>query len=311
MSSAGGTRLPTQQPCYFGYGVGRPRKGAKNQCAAYEKNKKERGWRTEGLLRQQVTEICGRSQAGLQRAEVILARRTESGFCCKNCFGCALQEARAFATLNQNTLRPAATQGARADAPLRPRPTELSFTAVFTAAGADAELRLRVLQSCGCVGDAARLRRTCRAFRATYASPEFQRHIELEATWQLQQWKEQQVEVRALQKALQQVECRDLRAAHAATKAAELRIEDTKTALERALWSRSAQRERRDDRVLSLAADKQLLEEEVQALKAEAQRLTLRFAALSPPCAGAAVELKGRIFSLEAVLPRCGPSPSH
>ena len=24
-----------------------------------------------------------------------------------------------------------------------------------------------------------------------------------------------------------------------------------------------------------------------------------------------AVELKGRIFSLEAVLPRCGPSPSH
>ena len=57
MSSAGGTRLPTQQPCYFGYGVGRPRKGAKNQCAAYEKNKKERGWRTEGLLRQQVTEM--------------------------------------------------------------------------------------------------------------------------------------------------------------------------------------------------------------------------------------------------------------
>ena len=109
----------------------------------------------------------------MQRAEVILARRTESGFCCKNCFGCALQEARAFATLNQNTLRPAATQGARADAPLRPRPTELSFTAVFTAAGADAELRLRVLQSCGCVGDAARLRRTCRAFRTTYASAEF------------------------------------------------------------------------------------------------------------------------------------------
>ena len=80
MSSAGGPRLPTQQPCYFGYGVGRPRKGAKNQCAAYKKNTKEKCWRTEGLLRQQVTEICGRSQAGLQRAEVILARRTESGF---------------------------------------------------------------------------------------------------------------------------------------------------------------------------------------------------------------------------------------
>jgi hypothetical protein len=58
---------------------------------------------------------------------------------------------------------------------------------VFTATGADAELRLRVLQSCGSVGDAARLRRTCRAFRTTYASAEFQRYIELEATWQLQQ----------------------------------------------------------------------------------------------------------------------------
>ena len=110
MSSAGGPCLPNKQPCYFGYGVGRPRKGAKNQCAAFKKNTKEKGWRTEGLLRQQVTEICGRSQAGSQRAEVILARRTESGFCCKNCFGCALQEARAFTTLNQNTLRPAAKQ---------------------------------------------------------------------------------------------------------------------------------------------------------------------------------------------------------
>ena len=149
MSSAGGPRLSNKQPCYFGYGVGRPRKGAKNQCAAFKKNTKEKGWRTEGLLRQQVMEICGRSQAGSQRAEVILARRTESVFCCKNCFGCALQEARAFTTLNQNTLRPAATQGARAGAPLRPRPTQLSFTAAFTAAGAHAELRLRLMQSCG------------------------------------------------------------------------------------------------------------------------------------------------------------------
>ena len=115
--------------------------------------------------------------------------------------------------------------------------------------------------------------------------------------------------MRALQKALQQLECRDLRAAHAATKAAELRTEDAKSALQRALRSRSAHRERRDDRVVSLAADKLLLEEEVQALKAEAQRLTLRFVTLSPPRAGAVVELKGRIFSLEAVLPRCGSSP--
>jgi hypothetical protein len=38
-----------------------------------------------------------------------------------------------------------------------------------------------------------------------------------------------------------------------------MRTEDAKSALERALWSRSAQRERRDDRIMSLAADKQLL----------------------------------------------------
>jgi hypothetical protein len=83
-------RLPADQPCYFGYGVGRPRKGAKNQCAAFKKNTKEKGWRTAVVLCQQVLEICGRSQAGSQHAEVILARRTESEFYCKNCFGCAL-----------------------------------------------------------------------------------------------------------------------------------------------------------------------------------------------------------------------------
>ena len=97
MSSAGGPRgprLPTKQPCYFGYGVGRPRKGAKNQCVAFKRNTKEKGWRTATVLREAVVEICGRSQVGSQRAEVILARRTESGFCCKNCFGCAVQEAR-------------------------------------------------------------------------------------------------------------------------------------------------------------------------------------------------------------------------
>jgi hypothetical protein len=61
MSSAGGPRLPAQQPCYFGYGVGRPRKDANNQCAAFQKKKKEKGWRADGLLRQQAVEICGRS----------------------------------------------------------------------------------------------------------------------------------------------------------------------------------------------------------------------------------------------------------
>ena len=82
MSSAGGARgprLPIQQRCYFGYGVGRPRKGAKNQYAAYKKNTKEKGWRTEGLLRRQVTEICGRIQAGSQRAQELLRVRAPGG----------------------------------------------------------------------------------------------------------------------------------------------------------------------------------------------------------------------------------------
>ena len=63
MSSAGGTRLPTQQPCYFGYGVGRPRKGARNQCAAFEKNKNEKGWRTATVLHEAVVEsLCTENQ---------------------------------------------------------------------------------------------------------------------------------------------------------------------------------------------------------------------------------------------------------
>ena len=43
--------------------------------------------------------ICGESPAGRQRAQEILARRTDSGFSCKNCFECALKQARAFAAL--------------------------------------------------------------------------------------------------------------------------------------------------------------------------------------------------------------------
>jgi hypothetical protein len=67
MSSAGGPRgprLPAYQPCYFGYGVGRPRKGAKNQCAAYKKNPKEKGWRTAVVLRETVLQIDMRQEPG-------------------------------------------------------------------------------------------------------------------------------------------------------------------------------------------------------------------------------------------------------
>ena len=91
--------LPVRQKCYFGYGATRPRRGERSQCAAFYENKKEKGWRTAEALHEGVTTICGESQAGRQRAQEILARRTDSGFSCKNCFECALKQAQAFATL--------------------------------------------------------------------------------------------------------------------------------------------------------------------------------------------------------------------
>ena len=43
--------------------------------------------------------ICGESQVGRQRAQEILAWRTDSGYSCRNSFDCALKQARAFAAL--------------------------------------------------------------------------------------------------------------------------------------------------------------------------------------------------------------------
>ena len=43
--------------------------------------------------------ICGESPAGTERAQQILARRTDSGYSCRNCFDYARQQARAFAAL--------------------------------------------------------------------------------------------------------------------------------------------------------------------------------------------------------------------
>jgi hypothetical protein len=91
--------LPVRQKCYFGYGATRPRRGERSQCAAFEANKKAKGWRTAEALHEGVTTICGESQAGRQRAQEILARRTDSGFSCRNCFDYALKQARAFAAL--------------------------------------------------------------------------------------------------------------------------------------------------------------------------------------------------------------------
>ena len=91
--------LRANQECYFGYGATRPRKGERNQCAAFYKNKKEKGWRTAEALHEGVATICGESPAGTERAQQILARRTDSGYSCKNCFDYALKQARAFAAL--------------------------------------------------------------------------------------------------------------------------------------------------------------------------------------------------------------------
>ena len=67
--------LPVRQKCYFGYGATRPRRGERSQCAAFEANKKAKGWRTAEALHEAVATICGESQAGRQRALEILARR--------------------------------------------------------------------------------------------------------------------------------------------------------------------------------------------------------------------------------------------
>jgi hypothetical protein len=46
--------LPVRQECYFGYGVTRPRRGERGQCAAFETNKKEKHWRTAEALHEAV-----------------------------------------------------------------------------------------------------------------------------------------------------------------------------------------------------------------------------------------------------------------
>jgi hypothetical protein len=89
--------LRAKQECYFGYGATRPRRGERSQCVAFQTNKMAKGWRTAKALHEGVTTICGESQAGRQRAQEILARRTDSGFSCKNCFECALKQAQAAA----------------------------------------------------------------------------------------------------------------------------------------------------------------------------------------------------------------------
>ena len=65
------TRLPANQPCFFGYGTDRPRKGDRNACVAFQKNKRDKGWRTEALLRGTIGELCGR------RLEFDLELRTQ------------------------------------------------------------------------------------------------------------------------------------------------------------------------------------------------------------------------------------------
>jgi hypothetical protein len=65
--------------------------------------------------------------------------------------------------------------------------------------------------------------------------------------WQ-RQWKAYKENMRALQKAGQQVQTRDLAAARKATEVAELKSERAQMAFRRAVHSRSAERERRDDR---------------------------------------------------------------
>ena len=91
------TRLPANQPCFFGYGTDRPRKGDRNACAAFQKNKRDKGWRKEALLRGTIGELCGRSQAGKQHALEILARpATASEYCCKKCFEDAVKKVRAL-----------------------------------------------------------------------------------------------------------------------------------------------------------------------------------------------------------------------
>ena len=89
--------LPGKQKFYFGYGATRSRSGERSQCVAFKENKKEKCWRTAEALHEGVATICGESPAGTERAQQILARRTDSGFSCKNCSECALKQARAFA----------------------------------------------------------------------------------------------------------------------------------------------------------------------------------------------------------------------
>jgi hypothetical protein len=109
--------------------------------------------------------------------------------------------------------------------------------------------------------------------------------------------------VRALQKARQQVEARDLAAARAATVAAEQKAMGAERALARAHGSRSAHREMRDERYTSLAADMHSLEEEVVALRAEEAWLTLLVGQLRRQDIGGLKELEGRLYSLASVLP--------
>ena len=134
-------------------------------------------------------------------------------------------------------------------------------------------------------------------------SPPFQRYTEEQACWKRRQWRDCQAKVRALQKARQQVETRDLAAARAATEAAEQKATGAERALARAHGSRSAHREMRDERYTSLAADMHSLEEEVVALRAEEARLTLMVGQLRRQDIGGLIELEGRLYSLASVLP--------
>ena len=313
--------LPVRQKCYFGYGATRPRRGERSQCAAFEANKKAKGWRTAEALHEGVTTICGESQAGRQRAQEILARRTDSGFSCRNCFDYALKQARAFAALAlvaEQTEPAAAAAVAVAANPVDPEEDaalaqllRALFDTTFGAwpprregpADVRGAVRLRVLRACDSVRDTAALAATCRGFFRTYTSPDFRSHMEAQTCWWRRQWKAYKEKVRALQKAGQQVQTRDLAAARKATEVAELKSERAQKAFLRAVQSRSAERERRDDRCTSLAADVRDLQEEVVALRAESERLESQVRALRHSQGGGLVELEGRVYSLQETLP--------
>jgi hypothetical protein len=127
--------------------------------------------------------------------------------------------------------------------------------------------------------------------------------MEAQTCWWRRQWKAYKEKVRALQKARQQVQTRDLVAARKATEVAELKSERAQKAFLRAVHSRSAERERRDDHCTSLAADVRDLQEEVVALRAKSEWLDSQVRALQHSQGGGLVELEGRVYSMQETLP--------